>query len=85
MNTYLLSLLLTILALFSQGQEIYEGFVYDLGTRTAVSDVEVRSPIAGSTTLTDISGFFSIQLNSIQERSENADIYAVLNNRVFYD
>jgi len=86
MNKYILLILLNVLLLNSSGQENYEGYVYDIGTRNAVSDVIIKSSNSEFYTQTDHSGFFSFQINTSQNlENDIEDSYAVLNNAIYWN
>ncbi len=79
-------IILTFLALNVWSQEVYEGIIYDVGTRQVLGDVLVQSSNVGISTLTDASGFFTIHLNPISDKpDETEDSFSVLNNAVYWD
>lgn len=79
----LFSLLLFVM--FAQSQKEFTGTVIDAGTREALKDISVQATHSNIQAKTDLSGFFTIQLNSktLPENGE-AIYFTVVNNSVLW-
>ncbi|NOU46623.1 MAG: hypothetical protein HOO86_06120 [Bacteroidales bacterium] len=86
MNKFAFLLLFVFLSLIGQNQERFQGVVLDAGTREGLSNVVIQSSITGLTTMSDVSGLFTISVNpAIQNQDTSKSLFSVINNSLIWD
>ena len=75
--------MLTLLIQIVSAQEKFEGYVYDVGKQIPINGVSIQSTITLTSSVTNNSGFFSLELFS-QKNKKNNDV-SISDNTLFFD